>query len=134
MSALLLCCMTVVSAPPPETVPDAGSYEIEITDPENAPLFQGGGLQNFRSWVMQRINYPQKAAEEGIQGTVIVEFYVGVKGDIEELRVLQTPDPILSEEVRRVIRTSPRWTPGTSSDGTPLRMQFTLPIQFKLQY
>lgn len=100
---------------------------------EEMPIFMGGDLSTFRDWVMQAIRYPEEAIKKGIEGNVVVNFCVGKDGYIKESRitVLSTPDKLLSDEVIRVLKSSPQWTPGKQK-GQPVVVQFTLPVGFKV--
>ena len=100
---------------------------------EEMPTFMGGNLSTFRDWVMQNIRYPEEATNKGIEGDVVVNFCVGKDGYIKESRitVLSTPDKLLSDEVIRVLKSSPQWTPGKQK-GQPVVVQFTLPVGFKV--
>ena len=100
---------------------------------EDMPTFMGGDLSTFRDWVMQNIRYPEEARKKGIEGNVVVNFCVGKDGYIKESRitVLKSPDKLLSDEVIRVLKSSPQWTPGKQK-GNPVVVQFTLPVGFKV--
>lgn len=100
---------------------------------EEMPTFMGGDLSTFRDWVMQNIRYPEEAIKKGIEGNVVVNFSVGKDGYIKESRitVLESPDKLLSDEVIRVLKSSPQWTPGKQK-GNPVAVQFTLPVGFKV--
>lgn len=100
---------------------------------EEMPTFMGGDLSTFRDWVMQNIRYPEEARKKGIEGNVVVNFCVGKDGYIKESRitVLESPDKLLSDEVIRVLKSSPQWTPGKQK-GNPVVVQFTLPVGFKV--
>lgn len=94
---------------------------------ESMPTFQGGDIQVFRSWVMQNIRYPQVAYKNNIQGRVVVKFVVDKEGNIEtdNIEVIQTPHPSLSNEVKRIIYSSPKWTPGTINE-QPIKVKYRL--------
>lgn len=100
---------------------------------EEMPTFMGGDLNTFRNWVMQNIRYPEEATKKGAEGNVVVNFCVGKDGYIKENRitVLKSPDKLLSDEVIRVLKSSPQWTPGKQK-GNPVVVQFTLPVGFKV--
>lgn len=100
---------------------------------EEMPTFMGGDLNTFRNWVMQNIRYPEAATKKGAEGNVVVNFCVGKDGYIKESRitVLESPDKLLSDEVIRVLKSSPQWTPGKQK-GNPVVVQFTLPVGFKV--
>jgi protein TonB len=48
------------------------------------------------------------------------------------VRTIRGADPLLDKEAERVIRSMPKWSPGTQ-EGKPVRVKFTLPISFKLK-
>ena len=99
---------------------------------EKMPSFRGGDLMTFRNWVMERIRYPQIAQENGIQGRVLLSFVVERDGTLTNIQVLQTPDSSLSDEAIRVLKTSPKWTPGKQRNQA-VRVKYTLPIDFRIQ-
>ncbi|MDR2935999.1 MAG: TonB family protein, partial [Rikenellaceae bacterium] len=72
---------------------------------EQMPQFQGGDVLKFRAWVSERLKYPVIAAENGIQGRVMVTFVVEKDGSVSGIQVLTAPDRTLGEEAVRVIST-----------------------------
>ncbi len=98
---------------------------------EVLPTFQGGDLNTFRNWVQKSVNYPPIAQENGIQGVVVLMFVIERDGRLTNIEVLKTPDRSLSEEATRVLKTSPKWTPGKQRN-RPVRVKYTLPVQFRL--
>jgi protein TonB len=99
---------------------------------EQMPKFQGGDLSTFRNWVMSRLRYPQIAQENGIQGRVLLAFVVEKDGSLTNIQVLQTPDSSLSDEAIRILKSSPKWTPGKQRNQT-VRVKYTLPVDFRIQ-
>ena len=96
---------------------------------ERMPIFQGGGVEKFRRWVMQNVKYPLIAQENGINGRVVLTFVIERDGRLTNIQVLQSPDQSLSDEAIRVIQRSPKWLPGLQRN-IPVRVQYTLPIIF----
>ncbi len=99
---------------------------------EDMPTFQGQDHEHFRQWIADNLRYPQRAAEAGIQGRVIVEFVVEADGSVSNVEVLRGVDTSLDQEAVRVIESSPRWEPGEQR-GEPVRVRFTFPINFVLE-
>lgn len=92
--------------------------------------FPGGEMAMFQ-FVSENVAYPQEAVENGIQGIVYVQFMVGLDGDLSEIKVLKSPDVLLSNEAIRVIERMPPWIPG--KEHTQVKsLLFTLPIHFRL--
>lgn len=97
---------------------------------EEQPSFPGG-MGALMQWLNDNINYPAIAAENGIQGRVIVQFVVSKTGAISDVRVARGVDPSLDKEAVRVVSKMPNWTPG-KQNGTNVNVRFTLPVQFRL--
>ena len=95
---------------------------------DELPSFPGGISQ----WLSQNLQYPPIAQENGIQGTVVVQFVVEKNGSLSDVKVIRSKDPSLDNEALRVVRNMPKWKPG-KLNGSPVRVSFTLPITFKLQ-
>ena len=99
---------------------------------EDMPSFQGKGQDGFRSWIGNNLEYPEIAAENGISGRVFVKFVVESDGSISNVVLVRGVDPALDKEAIRVIKASPKWSPGKQR-GKPVRVSFTFPINFVLQ-
>ncbi len=99
---------------------------------EDMPLFQGEGLEGFRSYIQGKINYPPMAMENGISGTVYVNFVVNKKGQIAQITIMRGVDPSLDNEVLRALKAAPKWTPGMQR-GKPVNVSMSMPVKFILQ-
>ena len=98
---------------------------------EEMPKFKGGDFSAYSKWVQKNCQYPMMAQETGIQGRVIVQLVVEKDGRVSVVEVLNSPDKLLTDEALRVIKKSPKFTPGKQR-GVPVRVQFVLPVTFKL--
>ena len=98
---------------------------------EEQPSFPGG-QGALMQWLRDNIKYPVIAAENGIEGRVIVQFVVSKTGSISDVRVARGVDPSLDKEAVRVVSNMPKWTPG-KQNGTTVNVRHTLPVTFKLQ-
>jgi protein TonB len=120
----------------------AGNIQEEIVEDDvpsllvsEMPKFQGDkDLTGFRDWVQQRLvgHYPVVAQENGVQGRVTVQFVIERDGSLTNVVVMSSPDRSLAEAAVRVIESSPKWIPGRDR-GRPVRVRFTLPVDFRLQ-
>ena len=99
---------------------------------EQMPSFMGGDLMTFRNWVQSKVRYPQIAQENNISGRVLLMFVIERDGTLTNIQVLQTPDSSLSDEAIRILKTSPKWTPGKQRNQS-VRVKYTLPIDFRIQ-
>ncbi len=95
------------------------------------PSFPGGdaGLMEF---LMKNVRYPQAAADNYIEGRVIVQFVVTKTGKVGEVKVVRSVDPDLDREAMRVCKALPKFSPGRNAKGKPVNVWYTLPITFKL--
>ena len=98
---------------------------------EEQPSFPGG-QGALMQWLRDNIKYPVIAAENGVEGRVIVQFVVSKTGSISDVRVARGVDPSLDKEAIRVVSSMPKWTPG-KQNGTTVNVRYTLPVTFKLQ-
>ena len=90
-----------------------------------------GGEEALNSFLIKNINYPVMAKIRGLQGIVITEFIVEKDGSISNVKVRESSGHrILDKEAVRVMKLMPNWSPGTV-DGKPVRVKFSLPIEFK---
>jgi len=106
--------------------------EIRFEIVEEKPKFQGGDENSFRTWVNERLVYPEVAKENGVQGRVTLSFVVGTDGRVTDVTVLRGIDPALDKEAVRVVSSSPRWTPGRQRD-KPVKVRYNFPIIFQLR-
>lgn len=97
---------------------------------EEMPSFPGG-QKALMDYLSKNIVYPVKAAEKNIQGRVIIRFSVDLDGSLSDITIVHSVDPALDAEAIRLVKTMPKWIPGTQ-DGQPVKVNFTLPITFSL--
>ncbi len=97
---------------------------------EDMPMFPGGQTALMK-WIVDHIEYPTIAAENGIQGKVYIQFVVGKDGNVSMAQVVRGVDPSVDKEALRVINALPKWKPGKQR-GKPVRVSFTVPINFQL--
>ncbi len=91
-----------------------------------------GGQSALMKWLGSNIRYPEAAAQNDIQGRVIVRFVVEKDGSIGHASVVKGVDKDLDKEALRVVKKMPRWQPG-KNNGVPVRSYFNLPVTFRLQ-
>jgi len=113
----------VVEAPPPK--------EQIFDRVEQMPQF-GSGDKELMEYLAKNIKYPAIARENGIQGTVVVQFVVDKDGSITQPQVVRGIGGGCDEEALRVVRGMPKWQPG-KQQGREVKVKFTLPIRFRLE-
>lgn len=97
---------------------------------EQMPQFPGGQGAMMK-FINKNIKYPTIAAENGIEGRVILRFVVMPSGEIGNVEVLRSLDQSCDREAIRVVKAMPKWIPG-KQNGNAVSVYFTLPIAFKL--
>lgn len=113
-----------------EKHPEPVKEEI-FTAVEQMPQFPGGEAELLK-YIASHIKYPTMAAENNIQGRVVVKFVVGKDGKVGDVVVVRGKDPDLDKEAVRVVKTLPNFIPG-KMNGQSVSVWYTLPINFKLQ-
>ncbi|MBQ6762391.1 MAG: energy transducer TonB [Bacteroidales bacterium] len=99
---------------------------------EQKPSFQGGDANDFSRWVNARLQYPEIAKENGVDGTVYLQFTIGSDGRMQDVKVLRSPDESLAREAVRVVASSPKWEPGRQRDRA-VKVSYTFPVVYRLR-
>lgn len=98
---------------------------------EVLPSFPGG-RKALESFFEKNLEYPVDATDNGIEGTVDLNFAVDEKGKVYAPKV--TSDPVgygIEKEALRVFSKMPAWTPGKIK-GKNVKTKYNLPIKFQL--
>lgn len=98
---------------------------------EQMPMFPGGDGA-LMGYLRDNIHYPTVAAENGVQGRVVVGFVVERDGSITDVNIIRGVDPSLDREAMRVVKSMPKWTPG-KQNGSAVRVKYQVPVSFRLQ-
>ena len=112
--------------PEPEEPADEEEEEDFFVAVENMPELKGG-----LGALQQKITYPDMARKAGIEGRVIVQFIVNEQGEVEDPKVVRGIGGGCDEEALRVVKEA-EFSPGRQR-GNPVRVQYSLPITFRLQ-
>ncbi|HMQ91139.1 MAG TPA: energy transducer TonB [Flavilitoribacter sp.] len=132
---------------PPPVKNDAGPPEI-FSVVEEMPRFPGcDDLPNkaerqacsdkaLLKFMYDNLKYPSIARENGMEGTAVIRFVVETDGSISGASIVRNPGGGLGEEALRVVNLFTwddiLWTPGKQG-GRKVRVQFNLPVKFKLE-
>ncbi|WP_418580922.1 energy transducer TonB [Prevotella sp.] len=98
---------------------------------EQMPMYPGG-YGALMGYLRDNIHYPTVAAENGVQGRVVVGFVVERDGSITDVKILRGVDPSLDREAMRVVKSMPRWNPG-KQNGSAVRVKYQVPVSFRLE-
>ena len=129
---------------------------------EDMPIFRPDknktekeGKRDLQIYISKNVNYPKQSREDGVQGKVYVQFIVNTDGKVINVQVARSsaekPKVVkkgkhkknnitkmvkcdateLENEALRVVRSLPDFSPGMQK-GKPVKVRFTLPINFRL--
>ena len=90
-----------------------------------------GGDEACMKWLAEHLKYPSICQEQGVQGRVFVSFVVNKDGSIVDVEIKRSPDPNLSKEAERVVKSMPKWKPARQGNRT-VRSRFNLTVMFRL--
>ena len=97
---------------------------------EDDPEFPGG-MAALKAFIEKNLVYPEAAKAAGIAGKVYVSFIVEKDGSITNVKILRDIGYGCGDEAVRVVKMMPKWIPGKQR-GNPVRVQYNLPVVFKL--
>jgi TonB family protein len=97
---------------------------------DQMPEFNGG-FEALGSYLASNIEYPKKALQAGISGTVFTQFIVDTDGTITDVSVVKGLSDEIDSEAIRVVESMPAWLPG-KQEGKLVRVRFVIPIKFAM--
>jgi TonB family protein len=91
-----------------------------------------GGRRAFKLYLEENLRYPEQALANKVEGKVTVMFTVETSGALSDFRVLKGIGNGCDDEVIRLIKEGPKWTPSKRKDESirdkvKVRMRFALP-------
>jgi protein TonB len=93
-------------------------------------------IRKMLEFIYKNIKYPAIARENGVEGTVVVQFVVEKDGSIANAKVVRDIGAQCGQEAMRVVQMMNqkglKWTPGKQR-GRPVKVQFNLPVKFRLE-
>ena len=132
--------------PPPPPPPPPAKDEIFLVV-EDMPRFPGCenlpkaeridcANKKLLQFIYKNIKYPPIAKENGIEGTVVIQFVVDKTGSITEPKIVKDIAGQCGTEALRVVKLmgkmGEKWTPGKQR-GRPVKVRYTLPVKFRLE-
>ena len=101
---------------------------LPIQKEEQLPEFVGGE-EALMNWIEDNITYPMMASSNSTEGKVVVTFDVNDDGTVGNVKVKESADPILDDEVVSKVKNMPNWIPA-KQNGRAVKVKYTLPIKF----
>ena len=96
---------------------------------EEMPEFPGGP-DSLNAFLSREIQYPPVAKNNGITGTVLVEFVVEKDGRVTNAKVKVPLFPECDKEAVQCVMSMPKWKPGKNM-GKPVRCYYQVPVTFR---
>ncbi len=134
----------VVKAPPPMEIEEEkvdNEIRIFVQEMPRFPGCEDNGFinqetkrcaeQKMMEFVYKNIKYPTIAREIDIQGMAVVSFVIEKDGSVSNATIMRDLEGGCGKEALRVVNEMPKWVPG-KQNGRPVRVQFNLPVRFKL--
>lgn len=97
---------------------------------EDSPQFPGG-KDSMKVFIKKNLRYPKRAKRNSIEGTVYLTFVVEKDGSLSNIKILRGIGAGCDEEAMRIVRSMPEWKPGMQR-GKPVRVQYNMPVRFRL--
>ena len=111
-----------------ETKPIFPGCENKATEEEKFMCFNQGIMKH----IGENFEFPELARKMGIQGKVYVNFVIEKNGKVSSVTMARGVDKLIDDEAMRVIRMLPTFVPARQR-GKPVRMQYTVPINARLE-
>jgi TonB family protein len=113
---------------PKNMIESAADEVFDVVEQQPNPE---GGMSGWNRYLAMNLQYPAKARQMGIEGTVIVVFEIHTDGSIHKVEILRGIGGGADEEAIRVVQNAPKWEPGKQR-GRAVKTRMRLPIRFKL--
>ncbi|HMQ49064.1 MAG TPA: TonB family protein [Saprospiraceae bacterium] len=86
-------------------------------------------------YIYQNIKYPEDARNAGAEGVCVASFVVEKDGSVSDVKIARSVFPSIDEMVLKLVASmnhmEEKWIPGQNG-GATVRVQFNLPVKFKL--
>lgn len=99
----------------------------DITEP--VPV---GGWGRYKKYLKRNLKYPSAALGNGVEGKVVVTFYVEATGELTFLKVQEGLGSGCDEEAIRLILNGPSWRPGYLGNEN-IQLRTTVRVKFAIK-
>ena len=87
------------------------------------PMYYGGNTLLYE-FIRKNIDY---SSIKNNTGTVKVKFTIDIQGNTTDIEIIESTNPELNEEAKRLVKILPRWQPGHQA-GAFVKCQYSIPI------
>ncbi len=89
------------------------------------------GRNEMLQFINDNLKYPNEAKQNEIEGTVYIIFVIEKDGSVTNPKIIRDIGGGCGDEAIRIVKLMPKWVPA-KHEGRKVRMQFNLPVKFKL--
>lgn len=82
----------------------------------------------FLAYLKNNIKWPEQRPINATCEKIFLQFTVDKSGSLQNIQVIKGINPAYDQEVLRVFKNSPKWSPGMQH-GTPIEQRMTYPIR-----
>jgi TonB family protein len=108
-------------------------YGVNKDDGDREPIIKEaqpiGGRRAYNKYLDTDLRYPVEALENKIKGKVTIKFTVLTTGELDEFTVVKSLGHGCDEEVMRLVKAGPKWTP-TTEDNVPVESEVLVKVRF----
>ena len=83
-------------------------------------------------FIYKNLTYPSSARNAEIEGMTVIQFIVEKDGKVSSAKIVREIGGGCGDESLNVVKSMPTWIPG-KQQGKVVRVQYTLPVKFKLE-
>lgn len=99
---------------------------------DEMPTFQGSGDgREFARWFSSKLQFPSEAVRDSFEGRVVAYYVVDATGTVSDPFFLDSVPQYIKAEIERVLRISPKWTPGIY-ERKPVKTLLSIPVTFSM--
>ncbi|MDE3248937.1 MAG: TonB family protein, partial [Bacteroidota bacterium] len=113
----------------PETGASSQVSQVRFTQVEKEAQYPGGQAA-WNKYLAKNLKYPQKAQDNEVQGTVMIQFIVDVDGSVSDIKAISGPKELQAESIR-MIKESGKWEPALQN-GNKVTSFAKQPFTFRL--
>ena len=89
------------------------------------PSFKGGSLQDFKAWVMRKVELTKEQKMSEFKAQIL--FYVNSEGVVEQVELVSATDNQIGQAYCKTVESSPKWQPA-KQNGKAVGVKMVLPI------
>lgn len=121
-----------ISDRPDNTEMDEDPVNLSYVENCEIPPSFPGGQDSLNLFLKTNMVYPLIAKENGADGTTYVQFIVEIDGSISDVVILKGVEFHLNKEAIRLVKSMPKWIPGSYFNKGLVRCRVILPVRFSL--